>query len=64
MSSYRPSPLDQAVAACISVLIGFTALYLAVRLIELIWPWLLAATIIGLGGVGYWTYSGRRDGGW
>ena len=45
------SPLDRWAAACISVLIGVVALYLAVRLIEAMWVALLVIGLIG-GAVG------------
>jgi hypothetical protein len=39
--SDRLSWLDRAIAMCFGVLIGATALYIAVHLIEAVWPVLL-----------------------
>jgi len=61
---YRPSPwLDQLVGACFGLLAAAVALYLAARLIELVWVWLLligiiVAAVVGLVAVMRWRRQG------
>jgi hypothetical protein len=46
-SSDRRSWLDKAVGVCLRVLVGATALFIAVRLLEAVWTVLLV--IVGVG---------------
>ncbi|MBV9821449.1 MAG: hypothetical protein JO144_04335 [Actinobacteria bacterium] len=58
------SVFDQLVGACCSVLAAAVALYLAARLIELVWlPLLLIALVVGLV-VGALVLLRRRRQGW
>jgi hypothetical protein len=50
----RPSrfdPLGWFVSTCIAILFGSMALAIAGRVLAQVWPWLLAAAGIGIGGV-------------
>lgn len=47
MSRTDPTGLDQLAAGCITLLIGVTALYLALRLIEAMWVGLLILLAVG-----------------
>jgi len=54
MSSYsRPSSLERLVGACLGLLVAAVAVYVAVRLIESVWPVLvgLGVGMVGLAGL-------------
>jgi len=57
------SLLDQWVAACFSLLMGVTALFLAVRLLEAIWVALvvIGAIVAVVAGVVAWLRWDRQD---
>lgn len=62
---YRPSSwLDQLVGACFGLLAAAVALYLAVRLIELVWVWLLLTGIVVAALVGIVVALRWRRQGW
>lgn len=63
MDYRRSSWLDQLVGACFGLLAAAVALYLAVRLIEMVWVWLLligigVAAIVGLVAALRWRRQG------
>ncbi len=49
LMTYRPSSwLDQLVGLCLSLLVGATAVFVAVRLIQAVWTALLVILGVGL----------------
>lgn len=63
MSRYDPhSWLDRAVGACFRLLLAAAALYVAVRLIEAVWPVLVVICLVaGLTIAGVSLVRGRRN---
>jgi hypothetical protein len=63
--NFRPaSVLDQLVGACFSVLAAAVALYLAVRLIELVWVVLLLIGVVVAAIIGFVAALRWRRQGW
>lgn len=63
MSYHPPSVLDRLVGACISLLVAALAIYVAVRLLESVWPVLVGVgfvvvVIIGLVAAVRWRQQG------
>ncbi|MGH9089837.1 MAG: hypothetical protein ACRDZR_00410 [Acidimicrobiales bacterium] len=50
--------------AAVTVLSAAVALYVAVRLVEAVWPVLVAATALVVGGYVTWVVHRHRDSGW
>jgi thiol:disulfide interchange protein len=62
---YRPSSwLDQLVGACFGLLAAAVAIYVAVRLIEMVWVWLLLIGIIVAAVAGLLAFLRWRRQGW
>jgi len=59
-----PSGLDQLVGACASLLVAASMLYLAARVLEAIWPFVLVFVLVA-GGAGFaWWRLRRQRSGW
>lgn len=56
--------VDRLVAACLSLLVGATAVYVAVRLIEAVWNVLVIIGIVALFVIVSITLLRRRTDGW